>query len=53
MTTRKTHVHLSDLAGLNQLATDITEEVADLAEALHNNIACSPGMKLPSSLSSR
>jgi hypothetical protein len=44
MTTRKTHVHLSDLAGFNQLATDITAEVTGLAEALHNNIACSPGI---------
>jgi hypothetical protein len=44
MMTRKTHVHVSDLAGLNQLATDITAEVTDLAEALHTNIACSPGI---------
>jgi len=44
MTARKTHVHLSDLAGFNQLATGITAEVTDLAEALHNNIACSPGI---------
>jgi hypothetical protein len=42
--TRKTHVHLSDLAGLNRLATDVTAELTDLAEALHNNIACSPGI---------
>jgi PGAP1-like protein len=42
--TRKTHVHLSDLAGLNQLATDVTVLLTDLAEALHNNIACSPGI---------
>lgn len=32
--TRKTHVHLSDLAGLNRLATDITAELTDLADAL-------------------
>ncbi len=44
MTTRKTHLHLSDLAGLNQLATDITADVTNLAEALHNNIARSPGI---------
>jgi len=42
--TRKTHVHLSDLAGLNRLATDVTAELTDVAEALHNNIACSPGI---------
>ena len=40
--TRKTHVHLSDLAGLNRLATDVTAVVTDLAETLHNNIARSP-----------
>jgi hypothetical protein len=43
--TRKTHVHLSDLAGLNRLATDVTAELTDLAEALHNNIASSPGIR--------
>jgi len=42
--TRKTHVHLSDLVGLNRLATDVTAELTDLVEALHNNIACSPGI---------
>jgi len=42
--TRKTHVHLSDLVGLNLLATDVTAELTDLAEALHNNIVCSPGI---------
>jgi hypothetical protein len=42
--TRKTHVHLSDLVGLNRLATDVTAELTDLAEALYNNIACSPGI---------
>jgi hypothetical protein len=42
--TRKTHVHLSDFAGLNLLATDITAELTDLAEALHKSIACSPGI---------
>ena len=41
---RKTHLHLSDLAGLNRLATDVTAQLTDLAEALHNNIACSPGI---------
>ena len=42
--TRKTHVRLSDLAGLNLLATDVTVELTDLAEALHKNIAGSPGI---------
>ena len=42
---RKTHVHLSDLVGLNRLATDVTAELTDLAEALHNNIAGSPGLR--------
>jgi PGAP1-like protein len=42
--TRKTHVHLSDLVGINRLATDVTAGLTDLAEALHNNIACSPGI---------
>ena len=43
--TRKTHVHFSDLVGLNRLATDVTAELTDLAEALHNNIAGSPGVR--------
>ena len=43
--TRKSHVHLSDLVGLNRLATDVTAELTDLAEALHNNIAASPGIR--------
>ena len=43
--TRKAHVHLSDLVGLNRLATDVTAELTDLAEALHNNIAGSPGIR--------
>jgi hypothetical protein len=42
--TRKTHVGLSDLVGLNLLATDVTAELTDLAETLHNNIVCSPGI---------
>ena len=41
---KKTHVHLSDLAGFNRLATDVTAELTDLAEALHNTIARSPGI---------
>jgi PGAP1-like protein len=40
---KKTHVHVSDLVGVNRLAADITAQLTDLAEALHNNIACSPG----------
>jgi len=43
--TRKAHVHLSDLVGLNRLATNVTAELTDLAEALHNNIAGSPGIR--------
>jgi hypothetical protein len=43
--TRNTHVHLSDLAGVNRLATDVTAELADLAEALHKNVTCSPGIR--------
>jgi len=42
--TRKNHVHLSDLGGLNRLATDVTAALIDLAETLHNNIACSSGI---------
>lgn len=44
MTTRN-HVHVSDLVGLNRLATDVTAQLTDLAEALHNNIAGSPGIR--------
>jgi hypothetical protein len=43
--TRRTHVHFSDLVGLNRLATDVTAELTDLTEALHKNIAGSPGMR--------
>jgi len=43
--TRKTHVHLSDLVGLNRLAGDVTAELTDLAEALHNSIAGAPGIR--------
>ena len=43
--TRKTHVHLSDLVGLNRLTTDVTAELTDLAQALYNNIAGSPGIR--------
>ena len=42
--TKKTHVHLSDLVGLNRLATDVTVRLTDLTEALHNNVASSPGI---------
>jgi pimeloyl-ACP methyl ester carboxylesterase len=35
---------VSDLVGVNRLATDITAQVTDLAEALHNNIASTPGI---------
>ena len=40
----KTHVHAPDLVGLDRLATDVTAQLTDLAEALHNNIACTPGI---------
>jgi hypothetical protein len=42
---RKSHIHLSDLAGLNRLATDATAEVTDLVEAVHKVIARSPGVR--------
>ncbi len=42
--TRKSRVHLSDLVGINRLATDVIAGLTDLAEALHNNIASSPGI---------
>ena len=42
--TKKTHVHVSDLVGLNRLATDVTAGLTDLAEALHNSVASSPGI---------
>jgi len=41
---RKNHVHLSDLVGLNRLSTDVTMGITDLTEALQNRIACSPGI---------
>jgi len=43
--TRKTHVHMSDLAGLSRLAAEATSGVTDLAETLHNIIARSPGLR--------
>jgi hypothetical protein len=42
--TKKTHVHVSDLVGLNRLATHVTLGLTDLAETLHNNVATSPGI---------
>jgi pimeloyl-ACP methyl ester carboxylesterase len=42
MSNKKTHVHLSDLAGIMRLAVGATREITDLAEGLHNNIAGSP-----------
>jgi pimeloyl-ACP methyl ester carboxylesterase len=42
--TRNTHVHLSDMAGLNQLAIALIAEVIDLTETLHNSTAHSPGI---------
>src|SRR5690349_14372156 len=41
---KKTHVHASDLVGFNRLTTDLTLQLTDLAEALHNNIAGTPGI---------
>ncbi len=41
---KKSHVHVSDLAGLNVLATHITLGLTDMAEALQNNVASSPGI---------
>jgi pimeloyl-ACP methyl ester carboxylesterase len=38
------HVRVSDLIGINRLTTDITAQLTDLAEALHNNIASTPGI---------
>jgi hypothetical protein len=38
------HVHVSDLVGINRLATDITAQLTDPAEALHNNIASTPSI---------
>ncbi len=43
--TKKSHVHLSDLAGLNRLAADAAAEVTDLAEAVHNVIAGSADVR--------
>jgi pimeloyl-ACP methyl ester carboxylesterase len=40
----KPHVQISDLVGVNRLATDVTAQLTDLAEALHNNISSSPGI---------
>jgi hypothetical protein len=40
---KKTHVHVGDLVGINRLTTDLTLQLTDLAEALHNNIASTPG----------
>jgi len=41
---KKTHVHVSDLIGINRLAAHIAAQVTDLAEALHNSIASTPGI---------
>ena len=44
MAKKKNNAHVSDVAGLNRLATNVTLRVADLAEALHNSVASSPGI---------
>jgi pimeloyl-ACP methyl ester carboxylesterase len=41
---KKTHVHVGDLVGINRLTTDLTLQLTALAEALHNNIASTPGI---------
>lgn len=41
---KKPHVHLSDLAGISRLAVGATMGIADLAEALHRQIASTPGI---------
>jgi pimeloyl-ACP methyl ester carboxylesterase len=40
----KSHAHLSDLAGLTRVVTDVTTEVTSLAEMLHRNIAHTNGI---------
>ena len=44
MSNKKTQVHLSDLVGIARLAVGATIGITDLAEALHDNIAASPGI---------
>lgn len=44
MSNKKPHVHLSDLAGISRLAVTAAMGITDLAEALHNKIASSPGI---------
>jgi hypothetical protein len=41
---KKNHVHVSDLVGLNRLATDVTLGLTDLAEGLHKNVASPSGI---------
>ena len=41
----KPHIHLSDLAGLTRLGTDIAAELTDFSEALQSNIGHSPGIR--------
>jgi hypothetical protein len=42
---RKSHAHLSDLAGVTRVVTDVTAEVTDIAELLHRNIAHTHGLR--------
>ena len=44
MSNKKTHLHLSDLAGISRLAVSATIGITDLAAALHNGITRSPGI---------
>ena len=39
---KKTHVHVGDLVGINRLTTDLTLQLTDLAEALHNTSLVPP-----------
>src|SRR5258706_9975693 len=41
--TKPVHVHLSDLRGVQRLATDATVGLTDLVEALHQTILQTPG----------
>ncbi len=44
MVTRKTHVKATDLRGAARLATDATQGLADLVEAMHERIGRLPGL---------
>ncbi len=44
MSNKKTHLHISDLAGISRLAVSATMGITDLAEELHKSITRSPGL---------